>query len=171
MTEALNFDALFTLAEMAVTMIGVSGLVTIFLSRGELQPADRLRFMAILLIGFMAAILAYVPYWLSKYVEDPTLVWRYSSMVATAVICSAVLTTVFTRGMSGIQQLQTLYPLPLQLLTGSLPWLIISLFLMNALSWPFLTGSTPYELALMLMIGAITVHFGCLVIYRAPAAS
>ncbi len=170
MNEALKFDALFTLSEMAVTMIGVSGLVTIFLSKGELQPADRIRFIAILIIGFMAAFLSYLPYWMSSYVEDVIVVWKYSSIAGAALVFSVILSVLLTRAAEGVRQLRSIYPLPLLIFIASLPWFNIALFLMNVIAWPVPTGSTLYELALMVMIGAITVHFGGLVIYSAPRA-
>ena len=40
MIQVVELDALFTLAELAITMIGVAGLVAVFLSKGGLKAAN-----------------------------------------------------------------------------------------------------------------------------------
>jgi hypothetical protein len=87
----VNNDALFTLSEIAVTMVGVSGLVAIFLSKGNLQPADRVRFISILGLGILAAFFAYVPYWMSKYVTEDSSVWQFSSILAVVAVATLVI--------------------------------------------------------------------------------
>ncbi len=37
-------ESLYTIAEIAVTLLGVSGLVAVFLAKGRLHPWDRFRF-------------------------------------------------------------------------------------------------------------------------------
>ena len=165
----VNHEALFTLSEIAVTMVGVSGLVAIFLSKGSLHPADRVRFVSILGLGILAAFFAYVPYWMSKYVTDASLVWQFSSILVLA----AILTLVIPLGifMHAREALQTVVP-KFVLLGGSIfPLSAFMAHLINAISWPINANSTLYEVALFLTILNMTFHFGSLVLYREQTLS
>ena len=165
----VNHDALFTLSEIAVTMVGVSGLVAIFLSKGNLQPADRVRFVLILGLGILAAFFAYVPYWMSKYVTDASSVWQFSSILAVVAVSTLVIPLgIF---MHGLEALQAVVP-KFVLLVGSIfPLTAFIAHLINALSWPINANSTLYEVALFLTILNMTFHFGSLVLYRDPTLS
>ena len=165
----VNYEALFTLSEIAVTMVGVSGLVAIFLSKGNLQPADRVRFVLILGLGILAAFFAYVPYWMSKYVTDASSVWQFSSILAVA----AVFTLVIPLGifMRAREALRAVVPKFVLLGASIFPLSAFIAHLINAVSWPINANSTLYELALFLIVINMTFHFGSLVLYRAPAPS
>lgn len=165
----VNHEALFTLSEMAVTMVGVSGLVAIFLSKGNLQQADRVRFVLILGLGILAAFFAYVPYWMSKYVTDASSVWQFSSILAVV----AVATLVIPLGMlmHAREALQAVVPKLVLLVASIFPLSAFMAHLINAVSWPIKANSTLYELALFLTILNMTFHFGSLVLYRDPTLS
>lgn len=68
-------DTLLTIAEIAITMVGVSVLVTVFLSRGKLHAYDVERFVYIAVSSVLTALLAFVPLWLSRVLDDTVLVW------------------------------------------------------------------------------------------------
>ena len=165
----VNHDALFTLSEIAVTMVGVSGLVAIFLSKGNLQPADRVRFILILGLGILAAFFAYVPYWISKYVTDASSVWQFSSILAVVAVATLVIPLGIL--MHGREALKAVVPKFVLLVASILPFSALMAHLINAVSWPINANSTLYELALFLIIINMTFHFGSLVLYRDPALS
>ena len=165
----INHEALFTLSEIAVTMVGVSGLVAIFLSKGNLQPADRVRFILILGLGILAAFFAYVPYWMSKYVTDASSVWQFSSILAVVVVSTLVIPLGIL--MHAREALQAVVPKFVLLGASIFPLSAFIAHLINAVSWPINANSTLYELALFLIIINMTFHFGSLVLYRAPALS
>jgi len=150
-------------------MVGVSGLVAIFLSKGNLQPADRVRFVLILGLGILVAFFAYVPYWMSTYVIDAALVWQFSSML----VVLAVSTLVIPLGvvMHAREALQAVVPKFVHLGASILPLLAFIAHLVNAVSWPIDANSTLYEMALFLIILNMTFHFGSLVLYREPMLS
>jgi hypothetical protein len=162
----VNLDALFTLSEIAVTMIGVSGLVAIFLSNGNLEPADRLRFYVILTLGILAALLGYVPYWASKYIGDAYSVWKFSSVVALMLLVPTVSMPILLF-MNPMKALKTAVPNLFIFFNSLFPIAVATTFLTNALSWPVEANSTLYEIALFLMIGDMTFQFGSLVLFRA----
>ena len=165
----INHEALFTLSEIAVTMVGVSGLVAIFLSKGNLQPADRVRFVLILGLGILAAFFAYVPYWISKYVTDASSVWQFSSILAVVAVSTLVIPLGLL--MRAREALQAVVPKFVLLGASIIPFSAFMAHLINAVSWPINSNSTLYELALFLIIINMTFHFGSLVLYRAPALS
>ena len=165
----INHEALFTLSEIAVTMVGVSGLVAIFLSKGSLQPADRVRFVLILGLGILAALFAYVPYWISKYVTDASSVWQFSSILAVVVVSTLVIPLGIL--MHAREALQAVVPKFVLRVASIFPLSAFMAHLINAVSWPINANSTLYELALFLIIINMTFHFGSLVLYRAPALS
>jgi len=164
----INLPALFTLSEIAITMIGLSGLVAIFLSKGSLQPADRLRFYVILVLGIIAALLGYVPYWVSNYVTDALLVWKYSSIFALLlVITSLTVPVLFFMIKDAAIDLRLIQTKSILIASLIPPLVILTMLLINALSWPINANSTLYELALFFMIVRMTVNFGSLVLFRA----
>jgi hypothetical protein len=165
----VNHDALFTLSEIAVTMVGVSGLVAIFLSKGNLQQADRVRFVLILGLGILAAFFAFVPYWVSKYVTDASSVWQFSSILAVVVVSTLVIPLgIFLHAR---EALQAVVPKFVHFAGSIFPFLAFMAHLINAVSWPINANSTLYEVALFLTILNMTFHFGSLVLYRDPTPS
>ena len=165
----VNYEALFTLSEMAVTMVGVSGLVAIFLSKGNLHQADRVRFVLILGLGILAAFFAYVPYWISKYVTDASSVWQFSSTLAVVTVCTLVIPLGIS--MHASEALRAVVPKFVLFGASVFPLFAFMAHLINAISWPINANSTLYELALFLIIINMTFHFWSLVLYRAPALS
>jgi hypothetical protein len=165
--ELVNLDALFTLSEIAVTMIGVSGLVAIFLSKGSLHSADRVRFYVILVLGILAALFGYVPYWVSKHLSEAVLVWRFSSILAL-VLMVPTLSVPILFFMHPVEALKSATPRPIFLVGLLFPITVVTSLTVNALSWPILANSTLYEIALFFMIGNMTFQFGSLVLFRAP---
>jgi hypothetical protein len=165
----VNHEALFTLSEIAVTMIGVSGLVAIFLSKGNLQPADRVRFVLILGLGILVAFFAYIPYWMSKYVTDASSVWQFSSILAVLAVSALVIPLGIL--MHAREALQAVVPKLVHLGASIFPLLAFIAHLINAVSWPINANSTLYEVALFLIILNMTFHFGSLVLYREPTLS
>ena len=162
----VELDALFTLAELAITMIGVAGLVAVFLSKGGLKAADRFRFTGILVLGINAALLAYIPYWASKYVSSVESIWRFSSIFALVWIVPSLLIVSFLLAKDALEDIGTVMSGPIKIAGALFAPTTIAVFLMNALSWPVNSNSTLYELAVLLMLGSMTFQFGSLVMHR-----
>lgn len=150
-------------------MVGVSGLVAIFLSKGALQPADRVRFILILGLGILAAFFAYVPYWMSKYITDTSQVWQFSSILAVVTVVTLVIPLGVL--MHAREALRAVVPRFVLLGASIVPSSAFMAHLINAVSWPILANSTLYEVALFLTILNMTFHFGSLVLYRDPTLS
>ena len=162
----VDLEALFNLAEMAITMIGVAGLVAVFLSKGGLQAADRFRFTGILMLGINAALLAYVPYWVSKYTADLESVWQISSIFGLLWIVPSVFIVFILLAKDALENIGSVMSKPIRIVGGLFAPVTLTLLFLNALSWPFDANSTVYEFALLLMLGSMTFQFGSLVIHR-----
>jgi hypothetical protein len=55
-------DELLTIAELAVGLAGIAGLVVAFTRDGRLLPTDRYRFILLFSLALFAAALAFVPF-------------------------------------------------------------------------------------------------------------
>ena len=73
MVDTAQFDTLFTLAEMAVAMFSVAGLIAVFLTKGTLQPTDRIRFLMIVIAGIMLAVFGFVPVWVARHASSDSI--------------------------------------------------------------------------------------------------
>ena len=73
-------DTLLTIAELAVGLIGVSGIVVVFMSRSGIDPVDRMRFVLLLTNGMIVVVAAFIPIWIALFVEEVQTIWRLSSM-------------------------------------------------------------------------------------------
>ena len=72
-------ESLYTIAEIAVALLGVSGLVAVFLAKGRLHPWDRARFSYIAMFSAQTVLLAFIPIWLARHMSHFTTVWALSS--------------------------------------------------------------------------------------------
>ena len=77
-TETLN-----TLAEIAITLIGFSGIVIIFgkrFTRG-LTPKEKIQFYTLLATPMTVLFCSFIPTLLSTILDDPELIWRLSNAI------------------------------------------------------------------------------------------
>ncbi len=163
----MDQGTLVTIAEIGVTIVGVAGLVAVFLSRGGLHPIDRLRFMMIVKSGMIAAFAAYVPIWISRYVEDSISVWQYSSALALVLVILTLLTTALSRYGRVGNQLISAVPRAARFF-AAIPLVLLTLLATNAFSWPVTSNQTVYEVFLFVAIFQAVTQFISMVMYRAP---
>jgi len=157
-------EELLTIAQIAVGLAGVSGVVAAFLQRGGLPAADRLRFVALFATAFIALILAFVPiaFWYAGLGQVP--LWRLSS-AAMAFF-----------GMVGLVS----YPVGLRLVRASLAitarvWqtmllipTIANLLLQfaNSVTWFWQPGFLPYLVGMLVWLYTSGLVFVTIVLYR-----
>ena len=74
-------DVLLTLAQIAITLIGFSGIVVIFGKRSEAQwtPEESLQLYALIAPSFIVLVGAFIPILISTVIENPSLIWRISN--------------------------------------------------------------------------------------------
>ena len=76
-------DTLNTLAEIAITLIGFSGIVIIFgnrFTRG-LTPKEEVQFFALLATPLTALFCSFIPTLLSTILDDSEFIWRLSNAI------------------------------------------------------------------------------------------
>ncbi len=162
----MNTDSLQSIAEMAITLLGVSGLVTVFLSRGDLHLIDKLRFIGIVSSGVIVAIFAFLPSWVAGSAPITPEVWQACSIGA---IVFQLLTTpiVFViAGREAVTLVREVVPLPLNVLIQLMIPATLVLHLMNAVSWPIEPNQVTYEVCLFLALLFGTLMFVSIVLFR-----
>jgi hypothetical protein len=164
----MQYESLYNLAEMAITMIGIAGLVTVFLSKGDLHPFDKFRFIAIVLIGFSVAILAYTPIWINGTNEPHVNSWRIGASIAIGLQLTFLSTSAWL-GRSMIRE-GLLAPKSFGFLLTIVALSIFAGNSINALSWPFQSNRILYELCLFLLLLMVALQFVSLVIFRPPTS-
>jgi len=169
MVQTVDYDTLATLAEMAVSIIGIAGLVAVFLSRGTISQFDKFRFLFIVIPAGTAAVGSYLPIWFGRHLADQVFVWQFSAGIIAATIVFGQL--ILVRSGYGfrsefVRELRSI-------LSPYVFWAstIVGLFVLilsglNAASWPILSNQTIYEFVLMLMIAQATLQFVSMVYYR-----
>jgi hypothetical protein len=173
MVQTIDHDTLATLAEMGVTIIGIAGLVAVFLSRGMLDRVDRVRFLMIVLPAGMTAIGSYVPLWFARHLNDPASVWQYSAWtVGLAVVFSQFLLNRSGYGYgSEFSKAYRLIVSPYSFWGTTAVFAAILLLMgANGASWPFQSNQTIHELVLMLMMTQATLQFVSMVFFRSGDA-
>lgn len=164
--EMIDTDPLFTIAELAVTMVAVSGLVTVFLSRGSLGPADKARFMAIVVTGIHLGLLAFVPIWVFRYTTEVTSAWQSCSTFALASVVFFGVLGYSRENWVLARRLYAAFSLTFAIVVTIVVCFNILLMGMNAFSWPFQSNATLYEIALYGVLFQIALVFLSLVIHR-----
>ncbi len=72
-----------------IAMIGVTGIVAMFATEGELTPLDRVRFASIVAPGILTAVMAHVPIWVSRANVEEAGVWQISSGIYLVTFLAA----------------------------------------------------------------------------------
>jgi len=81
----VDFDALLTIAELAIAVAGFSVVISVFIARGHLTQDDRSRFTWLFTTAFVTALLAYVPIILNQAGLSGPILWRTASSVMIVV--------------------------------------------------------------------------------------
>jgi hypothetical protein len=160
-------DELLTIAEIAVGLAGLSGVIAVFIQRGGLSPADRLRFLALFGTAFAALVLAFVPIALAYSGFKNQDIWQISSV--TMVFAGLVGLVPLPFGQRTIRkEFKTTTSLPtVFLLVPS--GINLAIQLVNAGGWIWQPNLVPYLIGMLVYLYAIAFFFVIIVLFR-PAA-
>ncbi len=156
-------DELLTIAELAVGLAGIAGLVVAFTHHGSLFPTDRYRFIVLFSQALFVAILAFVPFGFHHAGKVGPALWSASSGVMVVLwVCSAWWVGVHLRP-------DSLPDLPKAFLVALVGPAIFSLLLQiaNFVGWPMESGVLPYLVGLLIWLSVPALLFAALVLYRA----
>ncbi len=83
-----------TVAEIAVGLVGFSGIVLALRPRVDANPIDRARFVDLLVAGFGVVFLSFLPGLLDSLFSDSATAWRFASAAQAAWFALAILSAV-----------------------------------------------------------------------------
>jgi hypothetical protein len=83
MDSVANIDTLHTIAQVAITLIGFSGIVIVFGGRTATgwTPEESLRFYALIVGPLTALACSFVPILLGQLTNDFAIIWRISNAI------------------------------------------------------------------------------------------
>ncbi|MEM7363556.1 MAG: hypothetical protein AAF525_05995 [Pseudomonadota bacterium] len=162
-----DVDPLYTFAELAITMVGVSGIVAVFRGHGSIHPADQFRFYMIVFVGMLATVAAFLPTWVDNFVDDAETLWQVCAGVVLAGQVTANPILVRHARVSGVfQMLWASATTPFLIVMFSLLTIAVTANLANIIAWPFGANQILYEVVLMTAILQMALQFLSLVAFR-----
>ena len=150
-------DALFSLAEIAVTMAGFSAVVVVFRRRdaSRWSAADADRFNGMLVHSMTAAFFCILPSILAAFTRDPHMVWAWASGLIGVQIAAHV---------TGVLLMSTTDRVGRALV--GLGYLVAGLQGMNVVEWGYAREFRPFLLGVVWHVFQAGVLFVVLIILR-----
>lgn len=158
-------DELLTIAELAVGLAGIAGLVVAFTHEGKLGSTDRYRFIALFSLALFAAVLAFVPFGFHHSGKVGPAVWSASSGVMVVLwVCSAWWIGVYLRPDFSAEEL---LPRSVSVAFIGPPTFNLLLQIANFVGWPMEPGAASYVIGLLIWLSIPALLFAVLILYRA----
>ncbi len=162
-------DELLTIAEIAIALAGFAGVVAVFIQRdGGQHPADRIRFLGVFSIAFLAVLLAFWPVALTHAGLESTRLWRIASLGMAAMWFLNVAPMPYV-----MRELRR----HIEVRTFSLVLLWLPAFanlaiqLLNVAGWLWSPGFVAYLVGLLVYIYSSGILFVYAVVFRPEAES
>ncbi len=158
-------DELLTIAELAVGLAGIAGLVVAFTRHGRLLPTDRFRFIVLFSQALFVAALAFVPFGFHHAGQAGPALWSASSGVMVVLwVCTAWWVGVHLRPEMSPEERPP-------------KWFFVAIYgpatfnlllqIANFVGWPMESGVLSYLVGLLLWLSVPALLFASLVLYRA----
>ncbi|MDX1733821.1 MAG: hypothetical protein R3228_05615 [Halioglobus sp.] len=141
-------DELLTIAELAITLTGFSGVVAAFGHQDGLRKDERFFFVALVIVAISTALLAFVPFIFHAAGITGSDTWKYASgtMLAVAVYETLHLSYIAPTREEGRLGLVA------EFVVRSLPVLILFSQIANFFGWPVAPGPLLYIGGLLIWI-------------------
>jgi hypothetical protein len=161
----MPLDELLTIAELAIGLAGFSGVVVAFAYRGQLEPIDRMRFIALFSTAISTAIFAFLPFVFARGGFSEATTWRCSSalLLTWSIVFGIPVGSRLRR--TAIDVSAAASPAVIFAVWG-LAMTNMVLQLLNAIGSPFTPGPLPYIGGLLILIVFSAVFFSFLVLFR-----
>ena len=158
-------DELLTIAELAVGLAGIAGLVVAFTRHGKLLPTDRFRFISLFSQALFVAVLAFVPFGFHHAGKVGPAVWSASSgvMVVLWVVTAWWMGFHLRPDFSQAENL----PKSLAVAFYGPPTFNLLLQIANFVGWPMEPGVLLYLVGLLIWLSVPALLFAALILYRA----
>jgi hypothetical protein len=162
--EVDGHDELLTIAEISIGLAGFSGVIAVFIQRGGLPLADRLRFLALFVTAFTALVLAFLPIVLAYSGFKDQDIWQISSGTMVLIGFVALLTYPFAvRTIRKEIEETSLLPHVLFLVPAGVH-LVVQLA--NAGGWIWQPNFVPYLIGMLFYLYAAGLFFVIIVLFR-----
>jgi hypothetical protein len=118
-------DYFQTIAEIAVAIVGFSGIIALFSERLEIagSPINRTRFVDLVTAGFGAVFLSLIPHALNPFFENEQLFWKVLSLIMFAwFIGSLILLSILGKDAKFESKWFMIFPIIGSLIAGLLLW-------------------------------------------------
>ncbi len=159
-------DELLTIAELAVGLAGIAGLVVAFTRQGRLSAIDRFRFIVLFSQALFVATLAFVPFGFHHAGRAGPALWSASSgVMVVLMVCSAWWVGVHLRpdSFSPEQRPPKLF---FVVIIGPATFNLL-LQIANLVGWPMESGVLSYLVGLLIWLSVPALLFAALVLFRA----
>jgi hypothetical protein len=163
----VNTNTLLTIAQLAVGLIGVSAIVSVFLSQGGLHPYDRWRFAMIVFIGMLVVLGSFIPIWIGYFLGESESTWRTASIISIVVNLLFAIPSIRYGSRVFVPSENTtrrayLWAFPM------LAAIAFSLLVTNSLGWPLPPNQFSYEASLFAALIQVAIYFVDLTVFRPP---
>jgi hypothetical protein len=162
MHSDIDTTTLLTLAQLAVGLIGVSGIVAVFVSRDGLHPADQWRFLALVVNGMIVVSASLFPIWFADFLDDTRSVWRAGS-IAALVQAVALLVPLVRYANRHSGALSSTGTMRFAAFLGPLGFVLL---MANVVGWPLQPNAALYEATMLCSLVQVAAFFVHLVLYR-----
>ena len=161
-----DFSTLLGLAQLAIGLLGVSGIVAVFLTARPIGSLDSARFLTIVATGCLVAFLAFVPVWLNRHFATDVNIWQVASGIALvmSILVNLLVGAFAHTSFKQVAQSHSGTHLIARVGAGLLTLIIILLMFANILSWPVESNATVYEIMLFVGLVQMAISFASLVI-------
>ena len=148
-----------TVAEVAITIVGFSGIVALFTDRLGIRdnPQNRLSFIDLLSAGFGAVFLSFLPTALGNFIGDEEILWRVSD-ISMAMWFLGSLVLLFLVGKGTKPESRLIVILPVLALS-----LAVSLFL-SGIGLLSLNMGSLYFVGLLFLLAMSAMQFCVLIL-------
>ncbi len=157
-------DELLTIAELAVGLAGIAGLVVAFTRHGKLLPIDRFRFIVLFSQALFVAVLAFVPFGFHHAGRAGPALWSPSSgVMVVLMVCTAWWVSHLRPAFSP----EDLPPKWFYVAVFGSATFNLLLQIANFVGWPMESGVLSYLVGLLIRLSFPAILFASLVLYRA----
>ena len=154
-------DELLTIAELAITLTGFSGVVAAFGHNRGLRKDERFFFIALVIVAISTVFLSFVPFIFNYAGITGDKIWTYSSATMLAV---AFYETIHLSLIAPSREEGRL-GLVAEIVVRTLPVLILLAQIANIAGWPLSPGSLNYLVGLLLWVLLSCMIFVYLVVH------
>ncbi len=156
-------DELLTIAELAVGLAGIAGLVVAFTRQGRLSAIDRFRFIVLFSQALFVATLAFVPFGFHHAGRAGPVLWSASSgVMVVLMVCTAWWVSHLRPAFSP----EDLPPKWFYVAVFGSATFNLLLQIANFVGWPMESGVLSYLVGLLLWLSVPALIFAALVLYR-----